>query len=82
MATNTVSAVDTAYTLVSSASDFLVQNVGPTPVVVRFDTVLPAVSERGHTLFSGAAIEKSSGIPSGSLYVKAEADTGTVVVSE
>lgn len=82
MATAIVTADSSAYVLASSASDFIVQNIGVTPVIARFDTSLPAASAKGHTLYEGTGIQKSSGVPSGNLYVRTNDNNSDVAVTE
>lgn len=82
MATATVTASTSAYTLVSSANNFLVQNISTYPVKVTFASSLPNNSTEGHILFPGQNIQKTSGVPADSLYVIGVNYDGLVAVSE
>lgn len=75
---------DTTYTQLAVA-DALVQNTSAYPIRVIFNGSLPAVDAVAfHTLVSGDAILKSSGLPSGNIYARCDrvGKTSSVVVSD
>lgn len=82
MATNTVTASTSAYTLVSSSANFLAQNISSYPVKVTFASSLPANTVEGHVLFPGQGIQKASGVPADNLYVLGMNHAGLIAVSE
>jgi len=79
-----VSLTSTAFVQVSTATDFIVQNVGRTPVLYSFAGTLPAVGDPAGVLQLGQALQKTGGAPSGNLYARMARDgnTGSLIVSE
>jgi hypothetical protein len=71
MATTTVVADSTVYTLLSAATDVFVQNISAYPIRLCFKGSLPTPADTNyHTLQAGEAVQKVNDTPSESLYVR------------
>lgn len=81
MATINTTITSTAFVEISTAADALVQNISTTPVLIRFDTSLPAVGDDAMVLTTGNAIQKIAGKPVGNIYARMAFDDKVSKVS-
>lgn len=63
-----------------TANDFLLQNIGKSPVMIIWGTTVPAASAKGHVLQKDESVLRNG--LSGSIYARAVNGDGIVVSTE